>query len=536
KKMSTIKKAKLQTDSGRSFQEGWTETFGMVDSKGKALCVICNESVVYRTSSVKRHFDTNHKNITDLNESERKEFLQRAMRSAGSLFHDFPNKDKIVQRITDMPLSRNTVKDRILRMAEDVSQQLTAELQKSEFYSLCLDESTDVSNHARLAVIMRYAAGENMREELVKLLPLSGRTTGNDIFNAVRGAFLAENISLEKVVSVTTDGAPSMVGATSGFIQYLVQEAKHPVVQFHCLIHQEALSARDSSNKLHDILKIVTKIVNYIMARALNFRQFQMLLDEVQSQYSTLLMYNNVRWLSRGRVLERFVACLDEIRLFMDEKGKNCPQLTDIVWLNTLMFFTDFTKHFNDVNQKLQGFGKTAESMFGDIRAFERKLEVFERDIDCGQLKYFPNLKTHLQKSAHFADSPTMFDQLNISQLEWLGLENGEKAESAENEILKVWNSLPNSFKAMKTLGISLLTFFGSSYFCEQLFSGMNLIKSDMRNRLTDDMSDACVALKMTDGLKKCQWIFSSRSPISHRNVNIVPSHLLSTQQRGEGG
>ncbi|MBN3287199.1 GTD2A protein, partial [Polyodon spathula] len=476
-------------DSGRSFQEGWTETFGMVDSKGKVLCVICNESVVYRTSSVKHHFDTNHKNITNLNECERKEFLQRAVRSfqnqtlvfngeyiksamlasAGSLFHDLTNKDKIVQCITDMPLSRNTVKDRILHMAEDVSQQLTTELQKSELYSLCLDESTDVSNHARLAVIVRYAACENMREELVKLLSLPGRTTGNDIFNA---------------------------------------EAKHPVIQFHCLIHQEAMSARDSSKKLDDILKIVTKIVNYIMARALNFRQFQMLLDEVQSQYSTLLMYNNVRWISRGRVLESFVACLDEIRLFMDEKGENCPQLTDIVGLNTLMFFTDFTKHFNDVNQKLQGFGKTAESMSGDIRAFERKLEVFERDIDfyhqfskivgasreafAARFIQFCNMEATLS----FMSSPdtAMFDQLNISQLEWLGFE-----KSAENEILKVWNSLRNSFKAMKTLGISLLTFFGSSYFCEQLFSGMNLIKSDKRNRLTDDMSDACVALKMTD-------------------------------------
>ena len=66
---------------------------------------------------------------------------------------------------------------------------------------------------------------------------------------------------------------------------------------------------------------------------------------------------------------------------------------------------------------------------------------------------------------------------------------------SSENEILKVWNSLPNNFKSMKTLGIAFLTLFGSSYACEQLFSSLNYIKSDTRNRLTNYLSAACVAL-----------------------------------------
>ncbi|GFU29226.1 uncharacterized protein TNCV_4467801 [Trichonephila clavipes] len=42
---------------------------------------------------------------------------------APSLFDDFDNKDKIIQRIKDVPLSRNTMKDRILKLAENVSDQ-----------------------------------------------------------------------------------------------------------------------------------------------------------------------------------------------------------------------------------------------------------------------------------------------------------------------------------------------------------------------------------------------------------------------------
>lgn len=33
-------------------------------------------------------------------------------------------------------------------------------------------------------------------------------------------------------------------------------------------------------------------------------------------------MYNNVRWLSRENLLERFVACLDEITIFLTNENK----------------------------------------------------------------------------------------------------------------------------------------------------------------------------------------------------------------------
>ena len=140
-----------------------------------------------------------------------------------------------------------------------------------------------------------------------------------------------------------------------------------------------------------------------------------------------------------------------------------------------------------------------------------------------------------MEKTLYFLTFPdkTNFEDLDLSCLQWLGLENLEMellefkenywwtckfcdlrerlekiecegmmnentTSNSENKILKVWNSLPISFKSMKSLGIALLTLFGSSYSCEQLFSTMNFIKSKRRNRLTDDMSSACITLKFT--------------------------------------
>ena len=141
------------------------------------------------------------------------------------------------------------------------------------------------------------------------------------------------------------------------------------------------------------------------MTSASNCRQFKVFLAEVHAKYKCLLKCN-VRQLSRGQVLERFVG-LDEIRGLMSEKGQNYSQLTAACWLTNIIFFTNFTKHFNVLNEKLQGSGKTADRMFCDIKTFERKLKVFQRDLNSGKLKYFPNLKLYVENFASFADKST---------------------------------------------------------------------------------------------------------------------------------
>jgi hypothetical protein len=52
--------------------------------------------------------------------------------------------------------------------------------------------------------------------------------------------------------------------------------------------------------------------------------------------------------------------------------------------------------HLNDLNTKLQGFGKTIDVMFDNIKAFEIKMKIFKRDVDNGIFKYLPNLQRHM--------------------------------------------------------------------------------------------------------------------------------------------
>jgi hypothetical protein len=59
----------------------------------------------------------------------------------------------------------------------------------------------------------------------------------------------------------------------------------------------------------------VAKIINFIFIRPLHKSKFLALLLESHSINNSLLMNNNVRWLSRGKALERFVDTFERLRI-----------------------------------------------------------------------------------------------------------------------------------------------------------------------------------------------------------------------------
>ncbi|KAK1340738.1 hypothetical protein QTO34_017130 [Cnephaeus nilssonii] len=148
------------SSSGRPFQETWTEMYGFIEKNGTSFCILCNETVVSRTWNINRHFETNHSQLLEKSEDEKKEYISRQLhlyksqsnsilkfmkgstnltsaslsiahsiaqhgkalsegefiketllRCAPVLFHGMQNKDAIIKRISELPLSRNIIKD-----------------------------------------------------------------------------------------------------------------------------------------------------------------------------------------------------------------------------------------------------------------------------------------------------------------------------------------------------------------------------------------------------------------------------------------
>ena len=77
-----------------------------------------------------------------------------------------------------------------------------------------------------------------------------------------------------------------------------------------------------------------------------------------------------------------------------------------------------------------------------------------------------------------------------------------EIRETSKNDhaasILRSWTSLPDTFNCMKKVAFALLSAYGSTYQCEQMFSYMKHVLSPHSSRLTTDHSEGCVKLKVS--------------------------------------
>lgn len=148
-------------------------------------------------------------------------------------------------------------------------------------------------------MIARYAAGDTLREESLAILPMKGSRRGEVLYKC--------------------------------FVE--LAKKQDPSYVFNAFyLHQEELCAHMCGKWLGEVMSLVILVVNLIVARALNDRQFKTLLDEVGNYYPGLL-HNKVSWLPRGKVLSCSVAFLSKIRTFLEMKDFENPELTNTEWL-----------------------------------------------------------------------------------------------------------------------------------------------------------------------------------------------------------
>ena len=112
-------------------------------------------------------------------------------------------------------------------------------------------------------------------------------------------------LNLAKLCGVTTDGSPSMTGRTNGFTKNFVNAVgAQNVVVSHCVIRQENLCTKVLNSA--EVMGDVVQCVNYIRAQGLNHQQFKIFLNELDTEYSDVVYFSAVCWLSRAATLKRF--------------------------------------------------------------------------------------------------------------------------------------------------------------------------------------------------------------------------------------
>ena len=135
-----------------------------------------------------------------------------------------------------------------------IEKDLLQKLCASPFYSVVLDESTDLSTVKQLGLVVEYldtqlGISQTRYLKLVDLTP-AVHTTADVIVNVVT-RYLETTASpppgIAKTAGSTCDGASVMLGRENGVMAQL--KAKIPgLIVMHCSAHRLALAASDSAH------------------------------------------------------------------------------------------------------------------------------------------------------------------------------------------------------------------------------------------------------------------------------------------------
>ena len=394
-------------------------------------------------------------------------------------------------------------------------------------FVLQMDESTDVTTCAQLLVYVRYIHQNDFKDEFLFCQPLTTQTRGIDIFDTLMDFFATEQIDSQRLSSICTDGAPAMLGCRSGFVARVKEVAPH-VFNTHCMIHREALASKTLPASLNYVLKDVIQMVNFVKASALNTRLFHNLCSTMDSDHQELLFHTEVRWLSKGNVLNRFLEMNVEIREFLVQRSKFqwAAHIADESWCFWLCYLCDIFQKLNFLNLSLQGKQANIMEFVDKLTAFQQMIELWLRKLKRGNISmftlagkhleehqmklssfsglvsehldslqkqfcdYFPETKTNLHplvRNPFTANVDECFtDDMNVEQEQLVQLvcDTGARHIYDNVDLSQFWISMLKSYPTVAAKAIKILMPFPSTYLCELAFSKMLNIKTIKRNRI----------------------------------------------------
>ncbi|XP_060774418.1 SCAN domain-containing protein 3-like [Neoarius graeffei] len=426
-------------------------------------------------------------------------------------------------KLKRVPLSNDTVRQRIDDLSDDILSQLLGRLRCSGQYSIQLDESTDIASAAQLIALVRYPWGETILEDFLFCKAVPGRATGEEIFRLLDEFINEAGLSWGKCVAVCTDGAAAMTGRKSGVVARI--KAVNPNVKsVHCMLHRQALASKAIEPDLHLVLNKAVAAVNFVKSRALQTRLFGQLCQEMDAGHDTLLYHSEVRWLSRGKVLQRVFELRTEMSEFMrTEKPDIAEFFSHPVYVAKLAYLVDVFNALNSLNLSIQGRYASILEVSDKLTAFMRKAELWQRRLQDGVTDMFPQLTefllannlpvtvmkevatSHLTAlSKHFT---SYFSDVNTDAWDWvrdpfapaatysltgkaeeelvdLSCDRTLKARFQQVSHAEFWPSLAFEYPELTAHAMQILLPFPTTYLCESSFSTLTAMKTKYRARL----------------------------------------------------
>ena len=210
-------------------------------------------------------------------------------------------------------------------IAPSLKDQLIVDL-KGKKYTLIIDESTDVSIHKHLCLLVRFFCEREhcIQTRFLELVPILDAKAEN-IFSIIEERIAAHGQVLINCIGLGVDGAATMVGKNNSVWTRIVAASPHCVLM-KCICHSLALCIEHAAGKLpSNIGYILSEIPHWFCNSDLRRDNFKSIFDTInqateseQSRAAPLPFQklSTTRWLVRGKVMMNILSNWEELIVY----------------------------------------------------------------------------------------------------------------------------------------------------------------------------------------------------------------------------
>lgn len=445
---------------------------------------------------------------------------------------------KLEALIVGLPLSAKTITRRTDDIGEFLKSETNQRIKNAKYISLCIDESVN-QDRSRNMIICIKTVDNDFRtvEEFLKLESLSCSVSGKDIHESFERN-IVPLINVKKLSAIWVDGGPLFVGENEGFVRHLLKSSGIEIPIFQRIMLKQSLFSKTIG--LKESVKMAGSIVKRLgeaTTQSTKSNDLNLFLTELNTEFGDCLSLAEVKWLSRGKILQRLLELRGEIIIFLEAQD-DCPDDVELLnslnnskFLLDLAFLCDITVHFNNLNTVLQGKENNMCDALHAFNQFSRRLQLLASQIESQNMENFPHIRAVINQfpctnsvSVLGEELETILDDFrsrfqDFAKIEWiLNIYNDPLTCSSTNFPTNIqlelsvmrqdpqlplengidfWKNIcPVKYPETRDVVLKLYSMFSTTQVSDSILTTMVQIKGKFRRNMTSNRLDTLLRIK----------------------------------------
>ena len=261
-------------------------------------------------------------------------------------------------------LSKQTMGEMVASIGLALEADMLEEIRSSRYFSIIIDEATDISVTKSLGLCIQYLDNEaNIRVRAVKVIELK-HGTAEAITDAVFNYLSASSLDQQKLAGGACDGASVMTGPLTGVIARI--KLKVPLfLATHCVAHRLSLAAVNAcadSSLVSRFQSLLNEIYSFFSRSTVHTQHLKEVEKAMNDPQLKLTRATETRWLSHQNAVDALRRSIVSVKLLMEQEAETgnavalglSIQLKKPAFIATLLVLSDVLSLLGNLSRCFQ--------------------------------------------------------------------------------------------------------------------------------------------------------------------------------------